>query len=380
MDVSQAFLIITGLISLIYCIQLLLYLFYWKAISKPIKKSPNTNTKVTVVVPVRNEEKNIVACIKAISNQCYQNQLFELIIVDDCSEDKTVEIALSELANQEHLNSSLVQLNRNETTGKKAAITKAVESSNGDLILTTDGDCTMGPHWIRSMVSCYEHNKPKVIIGTVLIKLEETLFEKLQSIELCGLAMISGASIQQNQPLMANGGNLCYEKKEFYNVRGFRNNKSIPSGDDIFLVLDIHKTNPTGVVFANNIDAVVFTKTQKSLLEFYHQRKRWASKSAQLPSLHIKWMGIVVFGTNLLLLSGIPLALFYNEFDVIVFISIFGFKSIIDFIFLYIATSYFKKEKLMTVFPIGQLINIIYVSLFGMVGFFGKYNWKGRIH
>ena len=59
MDVSQAFLVITGLISLIYCIQLLLYLFYWKAISKPIKKSPNPDTTVTVVVPVRNEEKNI---------------------------------------------------------------------------------------------------------------------------------------------------------------------------------------------------------------------------------------------------------------------------------------------------------------------------------
>lgn len=378
MDISEAFIITAGTLCILYCLHFIGYVIKWESIHKAQQTIKTPITKVSVIVPARNESNNITKCLACIIKQEYPKNLFEIIVVDDCSDDNTIETATSEFDNYNFENGLVIDLKKDKKTGKKEAISKGVLSSKGELIITTDADCIMNRFWIQSFVNCYETFEPNIISGPVTLKSENTFFQKLQSLELCGLSLISGASIQNNLPLMANGANLCFEKKSFLEINGYKNNLSIPSGDDIFLVLGILKAQKKKAIYLKNPKAIVYTDANNSFSEFYQQRKRWASKSANLPSLYIKWIGFIVLALNLMLLLGFGMLLFSNEFNVIVFISIFGLKSIVDFFFLLTATSYFNKTKLMLLFPIGAIINILNVSLFGMVGFFGTYNWKGR--
>ena len=128
-------------------------------------KTPSQNTKfnippskaITVVVAVRNEEVNIESCVQSILNQNYPKELFEVIVVNDFSTDKTLKILenfkekIKIVKLSEHLppENALVP-------NKKKAITMAVSLSKHNVILCADGDCVYGPNWILSMEQYYK--------------------------------------------------------------------------------------------------------------------------------------------------------------------------------------------------------------------------------
>ena len=98
-------------------------------------KPPKEEPLISVIVPVRNEENTIARNCCAVSNvQEYRN--FEVIIVNDDSEDETLwMVSQSEMAN--------VRVIHNPGKGKKAAITAGVRAARGSIIVTTDADCTV---------------------------------------------------------------------------------------------------------------------------------------------------------------------------------------------------------------------------------------------
>ena len=81
-------------ICFIYATLILLYKIAWNKISK--SKEVNNNDKVSVVVACRNEETHIKNLIKDVMNQNFDKYRFQMIIVDDHSEDKTLEILYKE--------------------------------------------------------------------------------------------------------------------------------------------------------------------------------------------------------------------------------------------------------------------------------------------
>src|SRR5690606_10753973 len=111
------------------------------------------HTKVSVIIAARNEENNIAVTIEDILQQNYPSHLFELIVVDDHSTDKTAEI-ISSYAQQ---GVKLIRLNESEALNsyKKKAIAEAIKISSGELIVTTDADCRMGDKWLANIVACF---------------------------------------------------------------------------------------------------------------------------------------------------------------------------------------------------------------------------------
>ena len=117
-------------------------------------------TKVTVVVPVRNEECKIGNCIRCVLEQNYPMQLLEILVVNDFSSDETLQVVKHFEPQIEliDLKEVLPEDFRNKAN-KKTAIKLAIEKAKGDLIVTTDGDCEMGKNWIRSLVYYFEFEK-----------------------------------------------------------------------------------------------------------------------------------------------------------------------------------------------------------------------------
>src|SRR5438270_1479057 len=76
-----------------YCTLIFKWNVAWNKIATENFSSIESMIKLSVIIPVRNEEANIERVLNSLLNQTYPKHLFEIIISDDCSTDATVTIA-----------------------------------------------------------------------------------------------------------------------------------------------------------------------------------------------------------------------------------------------------------------------------------------------
>ena len=191
-----------------YFILIAAFTIAWYGI-KIYHRSEQTHvTKVSVVIPARNEANNIIQCLEKITAQNYPLELFEIIIVDDCSSDETVSLIKDFIDKSSFKNISLIELSLQQSAHKKRAVSEAVKVAKGDLIITTDADCRMRTEWISCMADYYESFKPAMIAGPVSYIYEKGLFKKMQGLEFLSLIASGAASIQLGMPTMCNAANL----------------------------------------------------------------------------------------------------------------------------------------------------------------------------
>jgi cellulose synthase/poly-beta-1,6-N-acetylglucosamine synthase-like glycosyltransferase len=351
----------------------------WKEL--PATEAPVTyipDVRLSVIIPVRNEEENIVLLLQDMENQRYPKELLEVLVVDDHSEDKTVEL-VNEYKAGSTMSIKLLQLNNYPAMQlKKAAVQKGVELARGELLVFTDGDCRVGQEWLRQYAYIYRMQQPYFISGPVSFHNTHTSFEKMQLVEFSSLIGIGGASIGMGKPNMCNGANLAYRKDIFDSVGGFAGNEGIASGDDEFLLHKVHEQYPGKVTFLKSSKGIVYTEARKTLVSFVSQRVRWSSKWKSYQSLQVQLIALCVFLVNFLLLLAIPLAI-AGSLPLWIFLSAYIAKFAVDFLFLNRVLAFLgKREYLWYMLPL-QLVYVPYVVFTGTCGLLGRYRWKGRI-
>ena len=363
------------LASIAYALLILIYYKGWRNLTSIIPAKHNYKTKISVLVPARNEENQIKNCIEGVLQQDYPKILFELIIVDDHSTDHTFSIA----SQYENDKCKVIQCKATQHTiaYKKQAIQEAIEIASGELIVTTDADCRMNKSWLSSIATLYEKEKPKMIVGPVCFSEENTYFEKMQSLEFISLIGSTGSSLFYKKPLMCNGANLAYERKTFLEVNGFEAHKNIATGDDMLLMLHINKAFPNSIAYLKSYEAVVYTHAKKSLQLFWEQRKRWVSKSKYYNDVYVILISLLVYANNFIPLASLFFSFAYPKL-IFVFLVTFSFKSMVDYFFLREISLFFKKDDLMKLFIPVQLSYLLYVAVIGFVSNFGSYKWKDR--
>ena len=103
--------------------------------------------KISVVIPVYNEEKYIHQCLSSLKSQVVQP--YEIIMVDNNSTDKTVEIA-------KRFN---IKILRESKQGISHARNKGYNAARGDIIARCDADCILNPNWIKRISHNFESKK-----------------------------------------------------------------------------------------------------------------------------------------------------------------------------------------------------------------------------
>ncbi len=357
------------IISMIYYI---VYVYHATYAPSPLPHSYFPN--VSVVIAARNEAANIETCLNAILQQNYPQDKYEVILVNDFSEDNTAEIA--ENIAQKYAQLKVFSLSQN--TGKKAAIAYAISQAKGEIILQTDADCVMKKDWIKTMMSFFTA-KTALVSGPVqLISNDNELFINLQIWEFMGLNLLGGGAMNQGKPNMCNGANLAFHKAVFEEVKGFEGIDKVASGDDELLLQKIHALKKYEIHYAFDKNAIVQTPVQETFSKFWQQRVRWVSKARAYQNRYINVTQILFF----LAILGIPIVFllgFYDKSFFLVSIFLFVLKMLFDFPLMRKACHFFGQKFSFLTFIALEISYIPYVSSIGIVGNFVKnYTWKGR--
>ena len=358
-----------GICLLFYCgLVLFSALNIWIRSTRQEKAAITKPFFISVIIPARNEEPNIEACLRSVLAQSYP--YFEIILINDHSTDQTRSIADSIAGEDERLR--VFDLKASDTIAyKKTAITQGISSAKGTIIVQTDADCETGPEWLQSIAEQFSRGQD-FVSAPVLLTHSNSLFSSLQSLEYQGLVMMGGGSLLGGFPNMANGANMAYRKEAFEQVQGFSGVNHVASGDDELLLQKIHKAG-LKLDFLLDRRAIVRTKTMDSFAAFKSQRLRWVSKARAYDNRWINVVQLISFAAFL----AFPFWIILGKWEW--FVAGFLGKMLIDMALMLQAARFFRTFRLLWLLPMLELLYIPYVLWVGIAGNFIKhYRWKDR--
>ena len=338
-------------------------------------------TRISVLIPARNEQKNIGDCLRSLAHQTYPNNLFEVIILDDHSTDGTAAVVNAFVGGG--LRVSCVRMAEvphpeTITAHKKFAIETGVEKASGELIVTTDADCTFPTGWLAALAACYEEKGAKFIAAPVrIVTRSRSLLSIFQILDFLTLQGITGAAVYKRFHSMCNGANLAYSKAAFDAVGGFRDIDSIPSGDDMFLMHKIWLRYPDSAFFIKSREAIVSTAAEMTWKGFIHQRTRWASKADRYDDKRIFWVLLLVYLLNVLFIL-LAVGACWNLWWLWLLGVLLVVKTVVEYPFVRAVAVFFGQGDLMVYFAPLQPLHICYTVVIGWLGKFGSYQWKDR--
>lgn len=368
---------ISIIISIFYLALIIAFIIGFEKVE--LIKNNNTipKNRFSIVVPFRNEAHNLPDLLLSLSVLNYPSELFEILLVNDDSQDNFNAIFDAFKNQNSSLNLRLINNVRKSQSPKKDAIESSIKLSNFEWIVTTDADCMVPKLWLQLFNQFIEETQPFFISAPVKFSDQNSMlfhFQNLNFISLMG-STIGGFGI--HNPFMCNGANLCYHKESFFELNGFEGNANIASGDDIFLMEKIFKASPKKVKFLKSAEAIIETKSENTWKLFINQQIRWASKSASYTSFFTKFVGIVVFLENLtVLVLGIS-AFLFPEFW-IYFMLIFSLKVIVDFMLIAPTAIFLKNTKSIKYYLPISLLYPFFIVFTGGLSAFKNYEWKGR--
>ncbi len=372
---------VVAILTVMYAIILLAYRFWFGKMRlfqlNQIEqvRPEHSATQFTVIIPARNEAANIKACVDSILNQDYPATAFEIIVIDDFSEDDTAFIvhALSQQYPQVRLLKLADHCKEGETLAyKKKAIEIAVAQAKGDWILTTDADCIVPTRWLFLYNVYIQANQPCFVAAPVMFIKTAGILNQFQILDFLALQGITAAAVGAGKHSMSNGANLGFEKTAFIAVGGYQGVDHIASGDDMFLMHKMKQTLHKSVGYLFHPDAIVLTAAMDTWKGFIMQRIRWASKARYYDDRSITMVLTLVYFFNL---SFICLALLGSWSTLLIALA---FKTFFELFFLDPVDKFFKMQPELKYFVLYQPIHIVYNIAAGLFGQLKTYSWKGR--
>ncbi|RYD97564.1 MAG: glycosyltransferase [Sphingobacteriales bacterium] len=351
---------------------------------KPHAHAPKAKEQpfFSIIIPARNEAANIEQCLSSILNNHYPGDRFEIILIDDFSEDTTYAIASKLSGNLQVIRLS-DYINKEERLNafKKKALEIGISKAKGTYIITTDADCIIPPNWLQAYADKLNASgNLQCLAGPVNFipcNNKKNWLYYFQSIDFMTMQGITIASNRLGLGNMSNGANFLFSKEAFETVGGYKGIDQKASGDDMMLMQKIQQQYPDGIDFLFNKNAIVATPVQPDWSAFLNQRIRWASKADSYPQVKLTLVLLLVYLFNLnFLLLGISACC--NAIALKSLLYIFLSKLIAELAFVMPLSIFFNKRNELFYLIILQPLHILYIIAAGFLGKFGTYNWKGR--
>ena len=369
--------VIPIIISILYFSIIISFIIGFDKVETITNRLTVPKNSFSIVVPFRNEAKNLTDLLNSILALNYPVNMFEVLLINDASEDDSITII--ENFKQQFPSIAILLLNNKRISGspKKDAINTAISTAKFEWIVTTDADCIVSKNWLYLFNQFIEDKKPVFISAPVKFKEESSLLYQFQNLNFLSLIGSTIGSFGIKKPILCNGANLCYNKAIFEKLNGFEGNSSIASGDDIFLLEKMIENFPEETHYLKSQDAIVETKSEKTIEFFLNQQIRWTSKSANYKNIFTKFVGIVIFTMNLtiliLLISSLLFSFFW-QWLMLIFIA----KILVDFILIQKTSEFLQNKKPLKSYLAIAFLYPFFTIFIVTVSTFKSYKWKGR--
>ncbi len=360
-------------------------LYGWKKIPEFSSENLPAEIRFSIIIPFRNEAGNLPILLHSLAGINYPESKYEIILVNDESEDNSAEIIEEFQHNLENFNLKVLENNRISNSPKKDAIATAINAANLEYIITTDADCRVPVNWLKSYNNFILKTENKLVAGPVALNSlpatntnnkRKNILRNFEELDILSLQASTAGAFGIEQAFMCNGANLCYQKNAFIEVSGFSGNDKIASGDDVFL-LQKFQQKKYKIGFLKSWEAIVYTKAQQSFGDLVSQRIRWASKAPAYKSLFSKFTGITVLLMNLSLVIAAFLV-FFQLLPYQPILIIFLIKFNLDFILIYSAAKFFQRETVLRSYFWSSIFYPFFSTYVAVKSLFSDFYWKGR--
>lgn len=309
----------------------------------------------SIIIPCRNEEENLPSLIRSLKKITYPQNKFEIILIDDASEDHTLGIIkkFSNSASNRHYYH--INEKQEEYKGKKAALKIGTDNAKFEYFVFTDADCLPNSNWLNGL-NQFLSGTTGMLVGYSPEKNVSSFrfFSQLMS------ASVYSASIGLGMPYSSNGRNLVVNRKAFLEVGGYKTIKNHLCGEDKLLLNLIKKTK---YKIAYNPTVKVYTKPEKH--NYTDQQKRRYGQF-DISSNFYKILLTLIFLFYLYLPYHIIATGSYENF-------LLYLLSTLIFLF---STLYKHKEKFKFPYLFYIIIYPYYIIYYSILGKFGTWNWK----
>ncbi|MBQ7258508.1 MAG: glycosyltransferase [Paludibacteraceae bacterium] len=276
--------ILLGALALFFILQVYWYSRYLAAPVRRIRKDKKcalSNDKlqqdefpgVSVIISAHNESYNLSQYLQALLTQDYPT--FEVIVVDDGSEDNTREVVEYYLTQDPRLHMTFVPFGARVGSTKKLALTLGAKAAQYEWLLLTDADCRPeSNHWIRTMMA---QATKDIVLGFSPYFYDKGFVNRLVRFDTLfnGLHYLGAALC--GHPYMGVGRNLAYRKSLFFESGGFTHLMTNRAGDDDLFVN--HVATKTNTTVALNRESYMWSLAKTSLREWLLQKRRHLSVS-----------------------------------------------------------------------------------------------------
>lgn len=337
----------------------------------------------SILVVFRDEKDNLPALTKHLEQLDYPKDKFEVILIDDSSEDGSLDLLKSLQIELSTLNIRIYEFKTPSSSPKKDALEMGIREASFDWIITTDADCVFDSDFLNAYDQFLTVHPAKMVAGPVICATDESFLHRFQSLDFLSLqgSTMGGFggkdSIPVLRPFMCNGANICYSKEAFLKLGGYEGNKEIASGDDVFLLEKMLQTYGNEVHFIKSESALVRTQPKETWKALIEQRKRWASKSTAYKNGFAKAVGILVLLANFSLIVGLVLGI-TGSIPWTYLGILFVMKINVDFLLIYNTASLWEQQEAMKSFVTSSFLYPFFIVWVALLSFNGSYEWKGR--
>jgi len=252
-------------------IQLFYYFFYFfRIVFYKEREANKEKNNVSVVICARNEEENLRANLPSILEQDYPN--FEVIVVNDCSNDGTEELLMQFEKKYKNLRTTTIKEDRKFFHSKKLALTIGIKAASYEWLLLTDADCkAVSKNWISRMQKYFIDNN-SIVLAYGGYEKKKGLLNNLIRFDTLFIAIQYLTFALASRPYMGVGRNLAYRKSLFFKNKGFASHYYIDSGDDDLFINEVADKKNTRVSIS--VEASTISVPKEKFSEWFKQKKR----------------------------------------------------------------------------------------------------------
>lgn len=236
------------------------------------KRKPVYEPRVSVLVPVWNEEVGIVATMNSLLSSTYDH--LELVVVNDGSEDESDALIRAFISDFESLPNEVrerrtIVYQFKENGGKGTALNTAISLASGEILISVDADCVVQKDAVSNFVEYFRNPQVMAAVGNVRIGNTKTVLGLIQYLEFLFSFYFKKADSLMNTIYIIGGAAGAFRREVFENL-GTYSTKNIT--EDIELSIRIQDAGMR-IVYAD--DALVYTEGASDIKGLVRQRLRW---------------------------------------------------------------------------------------------------------